>query len=271
MRHSCQRHAHLSRISACKRTQPTGTQSHIKTEALQCLRNINELTWIKNRQTWHLILESWSSIRTRLQSRGLGSSYLLAYPRLLYLRSSMSLPSQASGQNHEKLADSITQIDQSYFRRCHKKSIDGRRDYRSSYVTPKLYQHECLQKIWISSHWTVSWIRACCSISGWERWNVSIFSGVVLGQHTHGENTLGFVSHSSSNHLVNMGSINFARTLHGTYKLVLGVVVNAVVGLAYWVIYGDRPAVVFSAMVFAAPLPHTIQALPGFATNGQLH
>ena len=68
-----------------------------------------------------------------------------------------------------------------------------------------------------------------------------------------------------------MGSLNFARTLHGTYKLVLEVVVNAVVGLAYWVIYGDRPAVVFSAMVFAAPLLHTIQALPGFVTNGQLY
>lgn len=103
------------------------------------------------------------------------------------------------------------------------------------------------------------------------RWNVGIFSGVILGQNTHGDNTLGFVLHSSGNYLVNIGSLNFARTLHGTYKLVLEVVVNTVVGLAYWVIYGDRPAVVFSAMVFAAPLPHTIQALPGFATNGQLH
>lgn len=64
------------------------------------------------------------------------------------------------------------------------------------------------------------------------------------------DNTLGFVLHSSGNYLVNMGSLNFARTLHGTYKLVLGVVVNAVVGLAYWVIYGGRPAVVFSTMVF---------------------
>ncbi|MBI0143723.1 hypothetical protein H3U98_02865 [Bifidobacterium sp. W8116] len=82
------------------------------------------------------------------------------------------------------------------------------------------------------------------------RWNVGIFSGVILGQNTHGDNTLGFVLHSSGNYLVNMGSLNFARTLHGTYKLVLGVVVNAVVGLAYWVIYGGRPAVVFSTMVF---------------------
>ena len=141
----------------------------------------------KNRRTWYLILESWSSIRTRLQSQGLGSSCFLAYLRLLCLQSSMSLPSQERSENHEKSADSITQLDQSHFRRCHKKSIDGRLDYRPSYVTPKLYQRECLQKIRISSHWTVSWIRVCCSISGWVRWNVSIFSGVVLGQHTHGK------------------------------------------------------------------------------------
>ena len=58
---------------------------------------------------------------------------------------------------------------------------------------------------------------------------MSAFSAVSSSDSIHMGNTLGFVSHSSGNYLVNMGSINFARTLRGTYKLILEIVAYQVI------------------------------------------
>ena len=113
MHHDCRRHTHLSKISAFRRMQPTGTQSHTDTEGITTSQKYQR-TYLNQKPTG-LILKSWSPVRARPRSQELRSSCFLAYLRLLYLQSSMSLPSQERSENHEKSTDSITQLDQSYF------------------------------------------------------------------------------------------------------------------------------------------------------------
>lgn len=125
----------------------------------------------------------------------------------------MRLPSQARSENRDRSTNFITQLDQSYFHRYHKKSIDGRRDYRSSYVTPKLYQRECMQKIRIKSHWTGRRIRACYPVLV-EYGGVSAFSAVLPSNSIHMREILWTLSFTDLVTIRSIqGSPNSARTL----------------------------------------------------------